>query len=245
MPAGVRVSGGLSRFLCQQKWDCPLPRHNCFAEHKIPYRPVSGAGAPGGGNPPPGLPLLPPSVQAPADAQTAQGHSGPAARRVPTLARGHGLRPVSIPAAQASRLAYEPAVAEKMFTGGLTRDFGSVRQGTQLLHRFPVANVYSEPVTIAYLQPSCGCITASAAKRSLRPGERSTIDVRLDAGQFTGETTQNVRVKITGPNFDSTCKLVVSVVSKADPARAKQKADSDPLAPKPDDNLAAHRNVTP
>ena len=36
--AGSRARRGLSRFLCQQKWDCPLSRHNCFAEHTIPYR---------------------------------------------------------------------------------------------------------------------------------------------------------------------------------------------------------------
>ena len=35
----VEIMLGLFRFLCQQKWDCPLPRHNCLAEHKIPYRP--------------------------------------------------------------------------------------------------------------------------------------------------------------------------------------------------------------
>ena len=89
-----------------------------------------------------------------------------------------------------------------MFSGGLTRNFGDVRHGAQLLHRFPITNVYAAAVTIAYLQPSCDCVAATAAKRWLQPGESTTVDVRLDAGRFSGSNEQNVRVKVAGPDFE-------------------------------------------
>ena len=75
-------------------------------------------------------------------------------------------------------------------------------------------------MTIAYLQPSCDCVAATAAKRRLQPGESTTVDVRLDAGRFSGSNEQNVRVKVAGPDFESTCKLVVSAVSQPDAAPA-------------------------
>ncbi len=121
------------------------------------------------------------------------------------------------PLAPPARAAAETrGAAEKMFPNGLTKDFGAVPPGTKLLHRFPVSNLHAVPVTIAYLQPSCCCLTATAAQRTLQPGESTTIEVRMDAGDFTGLNTQNVRVKIVGPDFVSTCKLVVSAVSQAE-----------------------------
>jgi Protein of unknown function (DUF1573) len=108
--------------------------------------------------------------------------------------------------------------AEKMFLGGLSNDFGAVAHDAQPIHHFPITNIYTAPLAIAYLQPSCRCIAATAAERILQPGESSTIDVQLDARRFTGPNTQTVRVKIVGDNFVSTCKLVVSAVSRPDGA---------------------------
>jgi hypothetical protein len=133
--------------------------------------------------------------------------------------------------APASPMPDRPGAAEKMVCGGLTRDFGEVPPGTQLLHRFPIVNVYSAPMTIAYLQTSCDCVTATVGKRTLEPGESTTIDVRLDAGHFSGENMQNVRVKVAGPDFESVCKLVVSAVSRADAPPGACATAHDPSLP--------------
>ena len=119
--------------------------------------------------------------------------------------------------------------AEKMFLGGVTKDFGDVPHGKQLLHRFPITNVHAVPVTIVYLQASCDCVTAAAANPILQPGESTTIDVRMDTRHFTGANMQNVRVKVVGLDFDATCKLVVSAVSGADTVRGP--AGTPTLAP--------------
>ena len=82
--------------------------------------------------------------------------------------------------------------AEEMFRGGLRKDFGSVPQGTQLFHSFAITNICAEPVEIVRLRKGCGCITASAGKTTLQPGESTTIDVRLDTGRITGPKTENM-----------------------------------------------------
>jgi hypothetical protein len=118
-------------------------------------------------------------------------------------------------AMQAARSTFRPmketvGAAAKMFPEGLTKDFGSVPHGAQLVHRFPITNNQGFPIEIAYLQGGCGCVTARAAKRALQPGESTTIDVRLDGHQFKGSVMETVRVKVVGPDFESACKIVVS-----------------------------------
>ncbi len=132
------------------------------------------------------------------------------------LPPAHAAEPPAHAASRARPAAETAAAAAQMFPGGLARDFGAVPHGTQLLHRFPIINVHAAAVTIAYLQTSCDCIRATAAKRVLQPRESATIDVCLDTRRFTGAAMQNVRVKVVGPDFVSTCKLVVSAVSEAD-----------------------------
>jgi hypothetical protein len=133
--------------------------------------------------------------------------------------------------------------AEKMFPAGLNKDFGAVSRGTQLLHHFPVVNVHAVPIAIAYLQPSCGCVTATAPRRALRPGQSTTIDVRMDTRDFTGSNTQNVRVKVAGPDLVSTCKLVVSTVSQVDTAHGTDAAKPRDLASTP--ILLQHKTGVP
>jgi hypothetical protein len=109
--------------------------------------------------------------------------------------------------------AQEPA--ERLFTAGLSKDFGAVPFGTRLLHRFAMTNIYAAPLEITGLRVGCGCVTATPGKRVLQPGESTTIDVALDTRGFTGPNTQTVRVAV-GPNPRSACVLKVSAVSQTD-----------------------------
>lgn len=105
--------------------------------------------------------------------------------------------------------------AEKMLSGGLSHDFGTVPRGAQLLHQFPITNIYAVRMEITAVQPGCGCVTAAAAKRVLEPKESTTIDVRMDASRFQGAKSVGVRVSV-GPEFVSSAELRVSAHSRAD-----------------------------
>jgi hypothetical protein len=105
--------------------------------------------------------------------------------------------------------------AERMFTAGLSKDFGAVPFGTELFHRFAITNIYAAPVEITGLRVGCGCVTATPGKRILQPGQSTTIDVTLDTRAFTGPNTQTVRVGF-GQNPGSSCLLKVSAVSQTD-----------------------------
>ncbi len=105
--------------------------------------------------------------------------------------------------------------AEKMFKEGLTRDFGSVPRGAQLLHRFPITNIYAVRMEITGIAPGCSCVTATASKRVLEPRETAYIDINMDARRFTGPKSVAVRVTV-GPEYISSAEIRVSANSRAD-----------------------------
>src|SRR3954447_5095811 len=105
--------------------------------------------------------------------------------------------------------------ANKLFKNQTTHDFGTVPHGAQLLHRFPITNIYAVPLEISQVRVSCSCVTAAPSKRVLQPRESGTIDVTMDARRFKGAKTVTVYVS-DRPTFVSTAELKVSAVSRAD-----------------------------
>ncbi len=105
--------------------------------------------------------------------------------------------------------------AEKMFKEGMVHDFGEVPRGAQLLHKFPITNIYAVPMEITSLVPGCNCITASSSKKQLAPGETATVDIRMDASRFQGPKGVIIRVTV-GPEFISQAEIKVSAKSRLD-----------------------------
>jgi hypothetical protein len=85
---------------------------------------------------------------------------------------------------------------------GLSKDFGSVPRGPTLTHHFRVVNKTRQPVSIFNVRVSCGCVTASALKTYLNPGEETAILAKMDTSRFTGPKTVTVYVQFDKPNFE-------------------------------------------
>src|SRR5260370_14256056 len=99
--------------------------------------------------------------------------------------------------------AQQQAWAEKMFKDGiLVHDFGPVPHGAQLFHRFTITNIYAVRMEITSCVPNCGCVTATRSKLVLAPREEATIDVQMDARNFTALKKVNIRGTV-GPDFRS------------------------------------------
>jgi hypothetical protein len=105
--------------------------------------------------------------------------------------------------------------AEKMFTKGMTHDFGTVPRGAQLKHDFVITNPYAVPLEITEVKSGCGCVTASAPRKTLGPRESGVIEVRMDGTRFTGAKSVGVRVTV-GPKFVSSAELRVSATGRTD-----------------------------
>jgi hypothetical protein len=118
---------------------------------------------------------------------------------------------VLAPAARAQGGAW----ADKMFKGPATHDFGSVPRGSQLYHRFPMANIWAVPVEITHVRTSCGCVTVTPSTKTLQPRDSGHIDVLMDAHKFTGHKSVSIYLTL-GPQYVSTATLRVEANSRAD-----------------------------
>jgi hypothetical protein len=83
-----------------------------------------------------------------------------------------------------------------------SKDFGSVPRGPTLSHPFRVVNNTRGPVNIASVRVSCGCVSASALKLHLAPGEATHILAQMDTTRFTGLKSVTIYVQFNQPAFE-------------------------------------------
>lgn len=98
----------------------------------------------------------------------------------------------------------------------LSKDFGSVPRGPALTHPFRLKNNTSAPVRIAGIQVSCNqCLSATAAKQELQPGEETQVVVRLDTQRFAGAKNLTIYVRFDRPQNEEV-RLWVQANSRDD-----------------------------
>jgi hypothetical protein len=105
--------------------------------------------------------------------------------------------------------------AEKMIKDKSTHDFGTVARGGKLVHRFTITNIYAVRMEIVSLVSGCGCVTATAGKRSLAPRDETEIEVVMDTTRVVGPKSVAVRFTV-GPEFVSSAEVRVSAVVRGD-----------------------------
>ncbi len=95
------------------------------------------------------------------------------------------------------------------------RDFGTVPRGMQLSHPFRLVNNTKDRISISGVRVSCGCVSASALKYQLAPGEETVIMANMDSRRFFGHKSVTVYVTFNSPKFDET-RLIVQAVARDD-----------------------------
>ena len=91
----------------------------------------------------------------------------------------------------------------------------SCRMGTMLQHDFVVTNIYKVPMEITNTRVSMAPVNVHVGRRKLQPGEKTTLDVRLDGTRFVGQ--KQVAIYVTfGPNHVSEARLTVNATSRPD-----------------------------
>jgi hypothetical protein len=97
--------------------------------------------------------------------------------------------------------------AEQLFDGR-SRDFGTVPRGPTLSHAFYITNKTGQPIHIAGIRVSCGCVSAAAQKRDLAPGETTAIVAEMDTRRFSGQKSVTVYVQFDRPRWEEVGLLV-------------------------------------
>jgi hypothetical protein len=104
--------------------------------------------------------------------------------------------------------------ADAMFDE-LSKDFGSVPRGPSLQYPFRLANKSRTTLNIASVRVSCGCVTATALKGTLAPGEETSVVAQMDTRRFSGVKTVTIYVQFDRPAWEEV-RLWVQANSRDD-----------------------------
>jgi len=85
--------------------------------------------------------------------------------------------------------AAELAKAPQLTFDTYTLDFGNIKGNTTTEREITITNTGKKELELKSIQPNCSCVTATAAKTSLKPGENSTITIAFNPADRSG--TQN------------------------------------------------------
>jgi len=110
--------------------------------------------------------------------------------------------------------AHAQAKADGMFDE-LSRDFGSVPRGQLLTHPFRIVNNTKQPIHIANVRVSCGCVSARALQTYLQPGQETAIYATMDTNRFINSKTVTIFVTFDQPRFEEV-RLWVQANSRED-----------------------------
>jgi len=73
-------------------------------------------------------------------------------------------------------------------------DFGEVKQGEVLKHKFVLKNESKVTLNIKEVNTSCSCTASEIEKKNLLPGESTTIEVQFKTKGYSGLVQQFIYV---------------------------------------------------
>jgi hypothetical protein len=93
----------------------------------------------------------------------------------------------------------EAAKAPQLRLNSYTLDFGRVKSSASSVSEIQFTNTGKKELSLKSLQGNCTCITASASKTTVKPGESSIIKVSFDPQGRKGTQTKAVTVYSNDP----------------------------------------------
>lgn len=90
--------------------------------------------------------------------------------------------------------AAEQAKAPQLTFASSSLDFGNVQENTATEKEIEFTNTGKKELLVKSIQPNCSCVTASASRTSLKPGESGTLTISFNPQDRTG--TQNKAVTL-------------------------------------------------
>jgi hypothetical protein len=101
-------------------------------------------------------------------------------------------------------------------------EFGTVSEGTIVVHDFEVRNIGTADLSISRIAPTCGCTAATLTSPIVPPGKSEMIRVQFDTAGFSGSKFKQVHVRTSDRDVaDFVLTLRGTIVSdvKVEPAK--------------------------
>ena len=94
----------------------------------------------------------------------------------------------------------------------LTHDFGKIKEGEVVSHKFMFKNTGDMPLKIENVKPSCGCTTPDWTKEEVKPGADGFVAVEFNSAGKEGQQTKTVNVTANTPERNITLTFTGEVV---------------------------------
>ena len=94
----------------------------------------------------------------------------------------------------------------------LTHDFGKIKEGEVVSHKFMFKNTGDKPLKIENVKPSCGCTTPDWTKEEVAAGTDGFVAVEFDSKGKEGQQTKTVNVTANTPERNITLTFTGEVV---------------------------------
>lgn len=101
-------------------------------------------------------------------------------------------------------------------------DFGKIKEGDEVSHRFKFTNTGTNDLMITNVKPSCGCTTPTYSQEAVAPGKDGFIDVKFNSSGKPG--TQNKTVTVTA-NLEENINLVLKLKGEVEPKKESGKPE--------------------
>ena len=95
--------------------------------------------------------------------------------------------------------AAELAKAPQLTFSSSSLDFGNVQENVATEKEIVFTNTGKKDLQVKSIQPNCSCVTASASKNSLKPGESATLTITFNPQDRTGTQNKAVTVYTNDP----------------------------------------------
>ena len=90
-------------------------------------------------------------------------------------------------------------------------DFGKVKEGDTIMHKFIIKNVGNEPLMIYKTKGSCDCIKAYHSEEAIMPGTEAEIGVYFKTIGRKGHQVRSVNINTNTEPADATLTLTGEV----------------------------------
>ncbi len=93
---------------------------------------------------------------------------------------------------QQAAAAQNAAAPKFKFLNGEVFQFGKLKQGQKVSHKFEFINSGKQDLKIVYVNPACGCTIADWPKTPIAPGKKAIISVTFDSKEQFGAISKEV-----------------------------------------------------
>lgn len=109
----------------------------------------------------------------------------------------------------------------KISVNSMSYDFGDIFEGQIVNHEYVVKNIGSGTLTIDKVRASCGCTAAKPVKNELAAGEETTINVKFNTANRSGNQKKYVYVFSNDPENPEIRLSFTANILKKDSDEAK------------------------